>query len=104
MLLAIDSGNTNIVFAIYDGMTSLGEWRASSDSKRTADEYGVWLSHLMEIEGLERAQVTDAIIATVVPETLFSLKGLCRKYFKAEPLVVGENNVDIGVEVLLAEQ
>ena len=103
MLLAIDSGNTNIVFAIYDGMTSLGEWRASSDSKRTADEYGVWLSHLMEIEGLERAQVTDAIIATVVPETLFSLKGLCRKYFKAEPLVVGESNVDIGVEVLLAE-
>ena len=103
MLLAIDSGNTNIVFAIYDGMTSLGEWRASSDSKRTADEYGVWLSNLMEIEGLERAQVTDAIIATVVPETLFSLKGLCRKYFKAEPLVVGESNVDIGVEVLLAE-
>ena len=103
MLLAIDSGNTNIVFAIYDGMTPLGEWRASSDAKRTADEYGVWLSHLMEIEGLERAQVTESIIATVVPETLFSLKGLCRKYFKAEPMVVGESNVDIGVDVLLAE-
>ena len=103
MLIAIDSGNTNIVFAIYDGMTALAEWRASSDAKRTADEYGVWLSQLMEIEGLDRSDVTDAIIATVVPETLFSLRGLCRKYFKAEPLVIGDRGVDIGVDVLLSE-
>ena len=54
MLISIDSGNTNIVFAVYDGMTPMAEWRASSDAKRTADEYGVWLSQLMEIAGLER--------------------------------------------------
>lgn len=103
MLIAIDSGNTNIVFAVYDGMKPMAEWRASSDAKRTADEYGVWLSQLMEIAGLERSQITEAIIATVVPETLFSLKGLCQKYFNAEPMVVGDPDVDIGVEVLLAE-
>jgi type III pantothenate kinase len=103
MLLAIDSGNTNIVFAIFEDGEQRGEWRASSDSKRTADEYWVWLMHLMEIDGLKVADINDAIIATVVPETLFSLKTLCRKYFSCEPLVVGEPNVDIGIGVLTSE-
>ena len=99
MLLAIDSGNSNTVFAIYDGETRRGEWRSSSDAKRTADEYGVWLTHLMGLEGLTRADVTDTIVATVVPETLFSLKQLCRKYFGSDPLVVGDPGVDIGIGV-----
>jgi type III pantothenate kinase len=103
MLIAIDSGNTNIVFAVYDGMTPKAEWRSSSDAKRTADEYGVWLSQLMKLEGLEPDDITDAIIATVVPETLFSLKELCRKYFEAEPMIVGDAGIDLGVDVLLSE-
>jgi len=99
MLLAIDSGNSNIVFAIYDGETLRGEWRSSSDAKRTADEYGVWLTHLMGLDGLARADVTETIIATVVPETLFSLKQLCRKYFASDPMVVGDPGVEIGIGV-----
>jgi type III pantothenate kinase len=102
MLLAIDSGNTNIVFAVYDGEERRGEWRAASDAKRTADEYGVWLNQLMAIDGLARDDITDAIIATVVPETLFSLKSLCRKYFASDPLIVGDPSVDIGVGVLVS--
>lgn len=101
MLLAIDSGNTNIVFAIYDGEKPKGEWRSSSDAKRTADEYGVWLSQLMQLDRLKGSDVTDAIIATVVPETLFSLKSLCRKYFDCEPMVVGTPEVELGIEVLV---
>ena len=101
MLLAIDSGNTNIVFAVYDGEERRGEWRAASDAKRTADEYGVWLNQLMSIDGLKRDDITHTIIATVVPETLFSLKTLCRKYFDAEPMIVGEPSVDIGVGILV---
>lgn len=101
MLLAIDSGNTNTVFAVYDGETRRGEWRASSDAKRTADEYGVWLTHLMALEKLARGDIGAAIIATVVPETLFSLKTLCRRYFNCDPLVIGEPNVDIGVRILV---
>jgi type III pantothenate kinase len=99
MLLAIDSGNTNIVFAVFDGEKRLGEWRAATDAKRTADEYAVWLSQLMKLDGLEPSQIDQAILATVVPEALFSLKTLCRRYFKSEPLVVGENGVDIGIAV-----
>ena len=44
MLLAIDSGNTNIVFAVFDGDELRGEWRSSNDSRKTADEYGIWLT------------------------------------------------------------
>lgn len=102
MLLAIDSGNTNIVFAVYDGDERRGEWRAASDAKRTADEYGVWLNQLMAIDGLARDDITDAIVATVVPETLYSLKTLCRKYFSADPMIIGDPSVDLGVGVLVS--
>ena len=103
MLLAIDSGNTNIVFAVYDGDERRGEWRAGSDAKCTADEYAVWLTQLMTIGGLSRDDVTATIIATVVPETLFNLKTLCRSYFDTEPMVIGDPSVDIGVGVLVNE-
>ncbi|NQW01709.1 MAG: type III pantothenate kinase [Rhodospirillales bacterium] len=100
MLLAIDSGNTNIVFAIFDGDGMIrGEWRSSTDSNRTADEFGIWLEQLLKLSDISRADVTDAIIATVVPATLYSLKTLCRKYFQCEPLVVGEGEVDLGLDV-----
>jgi type III pantothenate kinase len=102
MLLAIDSGNTNIVFAVYDGEARRGEWRAASDAKRTADEYGIWLTQLMAIEGLTRADITDSIVATVVPETLFSLKALCRKYFSSEPMIIGDPAVEVGIGVLVS--
>lgn len=101
MLLAIDSGNTNTVFAVYDAMTRRGEWRISSDPKRTADEYGVWLSQLMGLAGLRMPDITAAIVATVVPETLFSLRSLCRSYFKCEPLVVGDPAVQLGIKALV---
>jgi type III pantothenate kinase len=102
MLLAIDSGNTNTVFAIFDEHgTVLGEWRASSTPERTADEHGVWLMQLLALSGIDRESIENAIIATVVPSTLFALKTLCRTYFNADPLVVGEEGVVLGIGVLL---
>ncbi len=101
MLLAIDSGNTNIVFAVYDGDILRGEWRASTDSERTADELGVWLTQLLTIEGLNRLDITAAIVASVVPAMVFGLKTLCRRYFRCEPLVVGDDGVDLGLSILL---
>lgn len=101
MLLAIDAGNTNIVFAVFDQDRVVGEWRCSNAPERTADEHGVWLSHLLDITGIDRRQVCDAIIATVVPAGLFNLKTLCRRYFDTEPLVVGEAGVDLGIRSLV---
>ena len=102
MLLAIDSGNTNTVFAVFDKDGKLGgEWRSSTDAKRTADEFGMWLTQLMEMQGVAPADIKAAILANVVPPTLFSLKTLCRKYFGCDPLVVGEAGVDLGIGVLV---
>ncbi len=101
MLLAIDSGNTNIVFAVYDGDERRGEWRSSADPSRTADEYAVWLTQLMALEGLTRDDISDAIIANVVPAAAYSLRALCRDYFTSEPLIVGEPGVELGVEALV---
>jgi type III pantothenate kinase len=96
MLLAIDAGNTNIVFALYEGETMRAQWRAVTQVSRTADEYAVWLSQLMTLEGLYLADLDAAIIATVVPAVLFDLRDLCRKYLNTEPMLVGDPTLDLG--------
>ncbi len=102
MLLAIDSGNTNIVYAVFsDDGEIVCEWRASSDPNRTPDEMGVWLFDLMKLEGVDPKQVTAAIIATVVPAILYSLKTLCRKYFGCEPRIIGDPALDLGLKVIM---
>jgi type III pantothenate kinase len=101
MLLAIDAGNTNIVFAIYDGSDVRAEWRAVTETTRTADEYAVLLKPLLDINSLTFDDMDAAIIATVVPASLFDLRQFCRKYLNCEPLVVGDPDVDLGIEVLV---
>ncbi|MBC7907166.1 MAG: type III pantothenate kinase [Rhodospirillaceae bacterium] len=101
MLLAIDAGNTNIVFAVFDGEQVRGEWRASTDTDRTADELGVWLMQLLTIESIRREDISAAIIASVVPAMVFSLKTLCRRYFNCDPVVVGSDGVNLGISILL---
>ena len=99
MLLVIDAGNTNIVFAVHDGKDVRAEWRAVTETTRTADEYAVLLSPLLALNGLTFDDLDSAIIATVVPAALFDLRLLCRRYLKCEPLVVGDPDLDLGIEV-----
>jgi len=99
MLVAIDAGNTNVVFAIFDGETLRAKWRASSDAKRTADEYAVWLTQLMTLQNLKPADITGAIIANVVPASAYNLNTLCSEFFKVEPMVIGDPKLDLGIEV-----
>ena len=99
MLLAIDVGNTNTVFAVHDGARFVAEWRLRTDGRRTADEYFSWLNQLMLHEEFSRKVIDGIVIASTAPETLFNLRGLATKYFKAEPVVVGDAGVDLGVEV-----
>lgn len=101
MLLAIDAGNTNIVFALHENDRIIHKWRISSANSRTADEYMVWLTQLLNFENLEISAITGAIIATVVPQTLFPLQLLCRRYFKCDALVVGSDNVKLDVKIKL---
>jgi len=102
MILAIDSGNTNVVFAVFDDAgTIVGQWRAATNVNRTADEFGIWLRQILEVDGIDRDKIESAIIATVVPANLINLKGLCRKYFGCEPLVVGDPALDLGIRVMI---
>jgi type III pantothenate kinase len=100
MLLVIDCGNTNTVFALFDDGNKKGEWRVQTDARRTADEHGVWLTQLLSLEGLAPADVTGAVLASVVPQATFALDSLCRRYFAVEPLVVGDESVKLGLKVL----
>src|SRR5271156_862069 len=99
MLLVIDAGNTNIVFAVHDGKESRAEWRAVTETTRTADEYAVFLAPLFSLQGLAFADIDSAIIASVVPAALYDIRQFCRRYLHCEPLVVGESNVDLGINV-----
>jgi len=98
MLLAIEQGNTNTMFAIHDGQSWIAQWRSATESTRTADEYVVWLSQLLSMQGLGFRAIDACIISSVVPQSIFNLRNLSRRYLNVEPLVIGEN-AKLGVEV-----
>jgi type III pantothenate kinase len=103
VLLAVDVGNTNAKFALFDGAKMLTRWRIATDDRRTADEYAVWLDQLLRIENLDRSLVDAVIISTVVPRALHNLRLLSQKYFKVEPLIAGREPVSWGIALKVDE-
>ena len=101
MLLAIDAGNTNIVFALFEGAEMKAAWRCATDSQRTADEHAAFLHPLMAGQGITPKAVQAVIIGSVVPDANFQLTKLCHEYFGCEPLCVGTPSVDPGIKILL---
>ena len=101
MLLTINANNTNVKFAVCKDGRMIADWRLKTDAGRTADQYIVWLNQLMQMAGMSLGQIEGAIIATVVPQSLFHLNMLCEKHLKTIPLVVGEPGVKLGIKVLL---
>lgn len=112
MLLVIDAGNTNVVFAVHDGEKWRGVWRITMQPQRTSDEYGVWLQALLKTQGLTPDDVEGAVIGTVVPAALYHLRTLCRQWFAVEPLLASarldwgfaikmDNPDEVGVDRLL---
>ena len=100
MLLAIDAGNTNVVFALVDGEGGIrARWRIATEPRRTADEYAVWLHQLLTMEGFAKADVERVIIGTVVPRALHNLTVLAEKYFHQKPLVAGQDGWPIALDV-----
>ncbi len=112
MLLVVDAGNTNVVFAVHDGQRWAGIWRIATEPQRTSDEYAVWLLTLLTHTKLSPDLVNGAVIGTVVPAALYHLRRLCREWFKVEPLVARatldwgfdirvDNPEDVGADRLL---
>ncbi|MDV6329404.1 type III pantothenate kinase [Asticcacaulis sp. 201] len=98
MLLAIEQGNTNTLFAIHDGSGWVAQWRVATESTRTADEYAAWLYQLMQMQGLDFKFISDCIISSVVPQSLFNLRKLAQRYFDRQPFVIGENTT-LGIDI-----
>jgi type III pantothenate kinase len=103
MLLAIDAGNTNLVFALVEKGVIRARWRIATDPRRTADQYAVWLHQLLQLEGFSKDDVEAVIIGTVVPRALHNLEVLATKYFGVEPLIAGQGEADWGIELDVVE-
>jgi type III pantothenate kinase len=99
MLLAADVGNTNVVFALFEGREIKARWRIATDPRRTGDEYAVWLLQLLKIEGYERKAITRIIVGSVVPRAIHNLTVLAEKYFGLTPLIAGEGETPWGFSV-----
>ena len=99
MLLAIDAGNTNVVFALFEGRDIRARWRIATDPRRTGDEYAVWLLQLLSIEGVAKSDITKIIVGSVVPRAVHNLTVLCEKYFGVEPLISGQGKAEWGIIV-----
>ncbi|MBN8926582.1 MAG: pantothenate kinase [Rhodospirillales bacterium 69-11] len=98
MLLVVDAGNTNIVFAVRDGDAWRGTWRIRTDPQRTSDEYAVWLLALLDRGGIKPESISAAVIGTVVPAALYHLRRCVREWFQVEPLVA-RATLDWGFEI-----
>ncbi len=101
MLMVIDAGNTNVVFALYDGTKVLHSWRCKTDAARTADEYAAWLYPLFQSVGISFSQVTDSIISSVVPDANFNLRRVCEKNFACRAVMVKDDNAPHGLTIKL---
>ncbi|MXP09450.1 type III pantothenate kinase [Pseudoblastomonas halimionae] len=99
MLLAIDVGNTNAVFALYNGREQLTRWRIATDARRTGDEYAVWLMQLLALEGIDKSEIDTMIVGTVVPRAVHNITVLAQKYLGIEPLIAGEGAAEYGFDI-----
>ena len=88
MLLVVDVGNTNITLGVFDGDELNGTFRMTTKLPRTSDEYGIELRQLIECQGLKNTDITDIIVASVVPDVMHSLGSAMIKYFGIKPMIV----------------
>ena len=103
MLLAVDAGNTNVVFALVDAGAIVARWRIATDPRRTADQYAVWLHQLLALGGHDAKSIDAVIVATVVPRALHNLEVLAEKYFGRPALVAGRAPLEWGIALDVVE-
>ena len=99
MLLVVDVGNTNITLGVFDGDELSGTFRMTTKLPRTSDEYGIELRQLIECQGFKSTDITDIIVASVVPDVMHSLGSAMIKYFGIKPMVVS-SGIKTGIRVV----
>ena len=104
MLLAIDIGNTNTVFAVYGETGLLDSWRSQTGAARTADEYAAFLSELLRLSDIDWADIQDVLVSSVVPDANFNISSFCRKYLGREPAFVGKDMIRLPIDLPRPEE
>ncbi|AXE64196.1 pantothenate kinase [Hyphomonas polymorpha PS728] len=99
MLLVIDVGNTNTVFALHDGQNWVNQWRSATDSTKTADDHASWLWRLADMQGVDLSKVKGCVVSSVVPHAQFNFRNLARRYLNVEPLFIGEPGIKTGMDL-----
>lgn len=89
MLLAIDLGNTNIKYGVFDGQKLVASFRVSSRISRTADEYGSVLVGLLSDSGISKKDIDGIIFSSVIPALNYTICHMCEYFFGISPLIVG---------------
>jgi len=98
MLLAIDLGNTNTVFGVYDTNDKMVmHWRLSTQKERTVDEYGILLRNLFALEKIDAKKIRRVIVASVVPPLDPVLHEMVTGYFSVKPAFVTHENAGIPI-------
>lgn len=100
MLLALDIGNTNIIFGVFDDGSLKATWRVATGVHRMPDEYASLMLNFFDRQGLAASQITDAVLCSVVPPLVGVFEEVCRRYLKLSPLVVGVG-VKTGVRICM---
>ena len=98
MLLAIDIGNTNVAFGVFEGEQLRATWRMATDVNQMADEYAALLLNLLHHQGFEVSDIKEIALCCVVPPLLTTFEELCQRYFHISPLVVGPG-IKTGVRI-----
>lgn len=101
MLLAIDIGNTNVVWGLFEGSTLRGHWRLATESRRTDNEYGMLFLSLLRTTGLSPDQITGSILSSVVPALTATFESMVQTYFHHNPMIVGPD-IDSGLTLRYA--
>lgn len=99
MLLAIDIGNTNTVFALFDGEALLESWRCKTAGSRTGDEYAAFLNEMFSLSHAHWTDIEDIIVSSVVPDATMHIEGFCKKYIDSVPLFVGPENTSLVIDL-----
>ncbi len=89
MLLAVDVGNTNITFGVFENENIIATFRMTTKLPRTSDEYGITIRELLKAKGIDYDNIKDVIISSVVPNIMHSFQNSFIKYFDKKPMLVG---------------
>ena len=99
MLLAVDVGNTHTVIGVFEGETVICHWRVRTDQTNTADELATILHGLFSLKNIKFTDISNMIIASVVPPLTAVLEKMSTRHFGVEPLIVGPG-IKTGMPIL----